>query len=142
MRSEEANLNVNRRNSRHLPTSSILPRIQFELYKAIQGETLRLECPQPNSTWFFRKASNSLEDLIVTRHGIINVDYKYKIMCHVNLKHKVIIVNNVEFDDEGLYTCLYSLPASNPNIDDEYSHMTSSSVQHQHVFNVTVYCIY
>ena len=115
------------------------PRIQFEVYKALIGETVRLECPQPNPTWFFRKASSSAanqEDLIVTRHGVINVDYKYKIMCHMSLKHKVIIVNNVEFEDEGLYTCLYTLPTA---ADDEYNQIATSSVQYRHVFNVTVY---
>jgi hypothetical protein len=110
------------------------PRIQYEAYKALAGETVRLECPEPNPTWFFRRANlansrnaahdyydetaraqkegNGAEDLIVTRHGVINADYKYKIMCHVTLKHKVIVVNNVDFEDEGLYTCLYNLPTS------------------------------
>ena len=31
------------------------PRIKFEPYKAMAGETVRLECPQPNPTWFFRQ---------------------------------------------------------------------------------------
>lgn len=129
-------------------------RLQYELYKALIGETVRLECPQPNPTWFFRRSSsssssgsigsgisspsssnNNLEDLIVTRHGVINADYKYKIMCHMTLKHKVIIVNNVEFEDEGLYTCLYTLPASL----DADGTGSSSSVQYRYVFNVTVY---
>lgn len=121
------------------------PRIHHEIYKALLGETVRLECPQPNPTWFFRKSASSTsstaEDLIVTRHGVINVDYKYKIMCHVSLKHKVIIVNNVEFDDEGLYTCLYSLPVANVD-GDEYAHAQASSVQYRHVFNVTVYSMF
>lgn len=121
---------------------------------------VRLECPQPNPTWFYRRlnqdqtlnkqpADNSkidgTEDLIVTRHGIINADYKYKIMCHMSLKHKVIIINNIEFEDEGLYTCLYTLPTDilassfyGKNNDME-NNFNGNLIQYRHVFNVTVY---
>jgi hypothetical protein len=119
-------------------------RIHYEHFKALVGETVRLECPQPNPTWFFRRANrdspivndgSGTEDLIVTRHGIINADYKYKIMCHVTLKHKVIVVNNIEFEDEGLYTCLYTIPNEKGS---EYLE-NSNPVQYRFVFNVTVY---
>ena len=143
-----------------------IPKIKYETYKALAGETVRLECPQPNPTWFFRKASDSTEDLIVTRHGIINADYKYKIMCHMTLKHKVIIINNIDFDEEGLYTCLYtqpvelsksnSIPSLSASINSFYannmnengngnselslkSNDLSNPVQYRYVFNVTVY---
>lgn len=119
-------------------------RIHYELYKALAGETVRLECPQANPTWFFRKATSPIgqqEDLIVTRHGIINVDYKYKIVVHMNLKHKVIIINSVEYDDEGLYTCLYTMPTSGPVLDEELGQM-ANSVQYRHVFNVSIYSMY
>ena len=142
--------------------------IRHETYKALLGETVRLECPQPNPTWFFRKRNSednkdsNVEDLIVTRHGIINADYKYKIMCHVTLKHQVIIINNIDFDEEGLYTCLYTLPslvgAESPFIsnsfdmnnrnDDAYEEKSESSssssmpTQYRYVFNVTVYSKY
>jgi hypothetical protein len=146
------------------------PKIQYESYKALVGETVRLECPQPNPTWFYRHVSNSAdqssnsndgaEDLIVTRHGIINADYKYKIMCHLTLKHKVIIINNIDFEEEGLYTCLYTMPTQNtdlsykpPSLSTYYSNSgansgdagffsndgTSNPVQYRYVFNVTVY---
>ena len=144
------------------------PRIQYESYKALVGETVRLECPQPNPTWFYRKFNNNpadllnnnnnneAEDLIVTRHGIINADYKYKIMCHLTLKHKVIIINNIDFDEEGLYTCLYTMPTSvassdgkPPSLSSYYSNNgdsnfysndgTGNPVQYRYVFNVTVY---
>lgn len=145
---------------------SQLPKIKYETYKALAGETVRLECPQPNPTWFFRKASDSTEDLIVTRHGIINADYKYKIMCHMTLKHKVIIINNIDFDEEGLYTCLYTqpvelsksnaIPSLSASINSFYannlnengngngeaslkSNDLSNPVQFRYVFNVTVY---
>ena len=114
-------------------------RIQYESYKALYGETVRLECPQPNPTWFFRRHDEngieSVEDLIVTRHGIINADYKYKIMCHVTLKHKVMVINSIEFEDEGLYTCLYTMPSSSGDsfIDN------SQPAQYRYVFNVTVF---
>ena len=136
------------------------PRIKFEAYKALAGETIRLECPQPNPTWFFRRlkggdsataaadlGGGAGEDLIVTRHGIINADYKYKIMCHITLKHKVIIINNIDFDEEGLYTCLYTQP---PSSDQFYANnnegllktnelATNNNLQYRYVFNVTVY---
>jgi hypothetical protein len=143
------------------------PRIQYESYKALVGETVRLECPQPNPTWFYRKFNNNpadllntnnneAEDLIVTRHGIINADYKYKIMCHLTLKHKVIIINNIDFDEEGLYTCLYTMPTGSgsndgkpPSLSSYYSNNAESNfysndgtgnpVQYRYVFNVTVY---
>lgn len=119
-----------------------------------------MECPQPNPTWFFRRVNNNnllnrlttdtskgSEDLIVTRHGIINADYKYKIMCHMTLKHKVIIVNNIDFDEEGLYTCLYTLPSETqsnsfyPKTNDLISsdNFNANLMQYRHVFNVTVY---
>jgi len=147
--------------------------IRHETYKALLGETVRLECPQPNPTWFFRRSrhqkqngdssttnnNDNVEDLIVTRHGIINADYKYKIMCHVTLKHQVIIINNIDFDEEGLYTCLYTQsppPSSllansfinlsdgdNENNDQDYNGESRSSnsmpAQYRYVFNVTVY---
>jgi hypothetical protein len=150
--------------------------IRHETYKALLGETVRLECPQPNPTWFFRRSrhqkqngdstssttnnknNDNVEDLIVTRHGIINADYKYKIMCHVTLKHQVIIINNIDFDEEGLYTCLYTQsppPSSllsnsftladgdNENNDQDYNGESRSSnsmpTQYRYVFNVTVY---
>jgi hypothetical protein len=157
-----------------------LPRIQYESYKALAGETVRLECPQPNPTWFFRRALTSsqdkagagefedanknkegAEDLIVTRHGVINADYKYKIMCHVTLKHKVIVINNVDFEDEGLYTCLYTLSTPDasesegkhgvaPSLLSPYAaynneHVLNpdgSPVQYRYVFNVSVYSTY
>ncbi len=129
------------------------PRIQFEPYKALAGETIRLECPQPNPTWFFRRPKHGEheknfniggpgEDLIVTRHGIINADYKYKIMCHITLKHKVIIINNVGFDEEGLYTCLYTQP-DNAFLNSANSGLMASNDismrQYRYVYNVTVY---
>lgn len=120
------------------------PRIQHEAYKAIVGETVRLECPQPSPTWFFRNQMG-VEDLIVTRHGIINGDYKYKIMCHMTLKHKVIIINNIDFDEEGLYTCLYTLPSAelaSKSLSNEASDLNTvnpNTVQYRYVFNVTVY---
>lgn len=144
------------------------PRIQYETYKALAGETVRLECPQPNPTWFFRRANSDgslnsgTEDLIVTRHGIINADYKYKIMCHMTLKHKVIIINNIDFDEEGLYTCLYTqplevVPKSNIQTLSSSSYYSNNNneinepsvnqgfdsnpnpIQYRYVFNVTVY---
>lgn len=150
-----SNLNVSAGLSIQSPLSRLInspllyqnpSRIQFENYKAIVGETVRLECPQPNPTWFFRRMNseepnaNTVEDLIVTRHGIINGDYKYKIMCHMTLKHKVIIINNIDFEEEGLYTCLYTLP----NEVSSNSILTSDSainqpIQYRYVFNVTVY---
>ncbi len=90
--------------------------------------------------------SKTTEDIIVTRHGIINADYKYKIMCHMTLKHKVIIINNIEFDEEGVYTCLYTLPnndliASNNLLtsSNDNPNFNANSMQYRHVFNVTVY---
>lgn len=145
--------------ARNLDDDYAKPRIKYETYKALVGETVRLECPQPNPTWFFRRTSNSdngnmnnnnnKEDLIVTRHGIINADYKYKIMCHISLKHKVIIINNIDFEEEGLYTCLYTMPIeqsksitslanTNYMVEDELSDVLNT-VQYRHVFNVTVY---
>lgn len=87
------------------------------------------------------------EDIIVTRHGIINADYKYKIMCHMTLKHKVIIINNIEFDEEGVYTCLYTLPNNNNDLvsnnmitsSNDNTNFNSNLMQYRHVFNVTVY---
>jgi len=145
--------------ARNLDDDFAKPRIKYETYKALVGETVRLECPQPNPTWFFRRTAssenvnmnnnNNKEDLIVTRHGIINADYKYKIMCHISLKHKVIIINNIDFEEEGLYTCLYTLPIeqsksiaslanTNYMVEDELSDVLNT-VQYRHVFNVTVY---
>ena len=150
------------------PSGSVPPtvRIQHESYKALAGETVRLECPQPNPTWFFRRTSRdtsgddgsvgSVEDLIVTRHGIINADYKYKIMCHVTLKHKVIVINSIDFEDEGLYTCLYTMPVeanraalgkSFASLNSELTSLLisggsggdSNPIQYRHVFNVSVY---
>jgi hypothetical protein len=136
------------------------PRIKFEPYKAMAGETVRLECPQPNPTWFFRQKKSGEseknfniggpgEDIIVTRHGIINADYKYKIMCHMTLEHKVIIINNVGFDEEGLYTCLYSMPENTyygdgnngfgMNFNGNNVNGRQKMIQHRYVFNVTVY---
>ena len=124
------------------------PNIRYETYKALLGETVRLECPQPNPTWFFRRLnsdnSKSSEDLIVTRHGIINADYKYKIMCHVTLKHQVIIINNIDFDEEGLYTCLYTQPLveapfQSKGLGDISGGQNSGPAQYRYVFNVTVY---
>lgn len=140
------------KNQASLITPSETPRIRFEPYKALAGETIRLECPQPNPTWFFRRQKSGDternfniggpgEDLIVTRHGIVNADYKYKIMCHMTLKHKVIIINNVGFDEEGLYTCLYTQPESvyyNGNAGLMASN-DNSVRQYRYVFNVTVY---
>ncbi|CAF0732571.1 unnamed protein product [Brachionus calyciflorus] len=125
------------------------PRIQFELYKALLGETVRLECPQPNPTWFFRHISsddtstnNNVENIIVTRHGIINSDYKYKIMCHMTLKHKVIIINNIDFDEEGLYTCLYTIPSDQSSkVGQLNADSTTNPIQFRYVFNVTVYTL-
>lgn len=120
-------------------------RIQHELYKALIGETVRLECPQPNATWFFRKfnsepsSNDNLDDIIVTRHGIINSDYKYKIMCHMTLKHKVILINNIDFNEEGLYTCLYTLPPDSVSKTNSFIHQVKDSIQFRYVFNVTVY---
>jgi hypothetical protein len=134
--------------------------IKIEPKRIRLGETMRLECPQANPTWFFRptqdKANNNnnnngkvREDLIVTRHGIINADYKFKILCHMTLKHQVIIINNVEFNEEGLYTCLYTKqPQQSPstaavsNGDAFYSNENeniANLVQYRHVFNVTVF---
>ena len=125
------------------------PTIKHEAYKALAGETVRLECPQPNPTWFFRRLNrdnsnpNNLEDLIVTRHGIINADYKYKIMCHVTLKHQVIIINNIDFEEEGLYTCLYTQPVNAEAGFHPVKSLTdknnNSPVQYRYVFNVSVY---
>lgn len=135
-------LNVNTSNEQPLKiqTSNLKPKIEYELYKALVGETVRLECPQSNPTWFFRKFSdsssiNNVEDIIVTRHGIINSDYKYKIMCHMTLKHKVILINNIDFGEEGLYTCLYTLPSESISKTDQSTNL----VQFRYVFNVTVY---
>lgn len=143
-------------NSNNNNNNNLNQNIRHETYKALLGETVRLECPQPNPTWFFRKRNSDdnkdsdVEDLIVTRHGIINADYKYKIMCHVTLKHQVIIINNIDFEEEGLYTCLYTLPSlnaadspfiSNRNEDGDDDEKSSSSMptQYRYVFNVTVY---
>ena len=128
-------------------------RIKVENYKAMVGETVRFECPQPNPTWFFRRVNNddanrskngvasTVEELIVTRYGIINAEYKYKIMCHSTLKHKVIIINNVEFDDEGLYTCLYTQPQNGGDVVVSASEAAGSNnmAQFRYVFNLTVY---
>jgi hypothetical protein len=141
----------------------ILPRMHIESHKALLGETIRLECPQPNPTWFFRRVSldssgsnskyfsgassssankNAAEDIIVTRHGIINADYKYKIMCHMTLKHKVIIVSNIDMDDEGLYTCLYTMPVGSVDGGEagvQADGSVNNLAQYRYVFNVTVY---
>lgn len=114
------------------------PTIRHEAYKALSGETVRLECPQPNPTWFYRRLNNNVEDLIVTRHGIINADYKYKIMCHVTLKHQVIIINSIDFDEEGLYTCLYTDSSESSALSNDEM---QSPKQYRHVFNVTVYTL-
>jgi hypothetical protein len=155
----EAKKTESNRFIRNLDDEYAKPRIKYETYKALVGETVRLECPQPNPTWFFRRTSNTenlktnnnnnKEDLIVTRHGIINADYKYKIMCHISLKHKVIIINNIDFEEEGLYTCLYTMPIeqsksiaslanTNYMVEDELTDVLNT-VQYRHVFNVTVY---
>ena len=69
----------------------------------------------------------------------------------MTLKHKVIIVNNVDFEDEGLYTCLYTLPSDimsnsffskNSDIstnENGFSNYNGNLLQYRHVFNVTVY---
>lgn len=63
----------------------------------------------------------------------------------MSLKHKVIIINNIEFEDEGLYTCLYTLPTDilassfyGKNNDME-NNFNGNLIQYRHVFNVTVY---
>ena len=100
--------------SRLLGNSPLLPpRAQFENFKASFGETIRLECPQPNPTWFFRRTSNDdsnrgfgsfpdtnsqdlpSEEIIVTRHGVVTAAHKYKIMCHPTHKHKIIIISDI-----------------------------------------------
>lgn len=137
-------LNFNPHNGRYVNTQilNLQSRIQHESYKALIGETVRLECPQSNPTWFFRKFSESstvdnIDDIIVTRYGIINSEYKYKIMCHMTLKHKVILINNIDFDEEGLYTCLYTLPPD--SISRTLTHQLKNQIQFRYVFNVTVY---
>lgn len=132
-------------------------RVKVENYKAMVGETVRFECPQPNPTWFFRRVNNddanrakngvaaAVEELIVTRFGVINAEYKYKIMCHSTLKHKVIIINNVEFDDEGLYTCLYTQQPQNADVVMSAASEAgggggaNNMAQFRYVFNLTVY---
>jgi len=69
----------------------------------------------------------------------------------MTLKHKVIIVNNVDFEDEGLYTCLYTLPSDmiqnsffskNNDVsanENTFSNFNGNLLQYRHVFNVTVY---
>lgn len=112
---------------------------QIEAYKILAGETLRLECPQSNPTWFYRNPETNIEDLIVTRHGIINVEYKHKITSHATLKHKIIFINKVNVEDDGIYSCLYTknMLTSNDNADDGMT-----SLQQRFTFNVTVYSKY
>ncbi|RNA23809.1 hypothetical protein BpHYR1_036191 [Brachionus plicatilis] len=141
-----SNVNAHSQRSVNTQSSNLQPKIQYELYKALVGETVRLECPQPNPTWFFRRfsdssSSNNVEDIIVTRHGIINSDYKYKIMCHMTLKHKVILINNIDFGEEGLYTCLYTLPPNTNSKTNSLDDMLTNPVQFRYVFNVTVYTL-
>lgn len=108
-----------------------------ENFKALKGETVRLECPQPDPTWFFRSSDREIEDLIVTRHGIINVDYKYKITCHPVLKHQTISINKVDIEDEGIYSCLYTSTAPSKSSNENDGEIIA--VQHRLNFNVSVY---
>ena len=135
----------------HAAAQSPSPRVKVENYKAMVGETVRFECPQPSPTWFFRRVNNddanrakngvasTVEELIVTRFGVINAEYKYKIMCHSTLKHQVIIINNVEFDDEGLYTCLYTQPQNSDAVMSASEAGSNNMAQFRYVFNLTVY---
>jgi len=110
-----------------------------ENYKALKGETVRLECPQPDPTWFFRSSDREIEDLIVTRHGIINVDYKYKITCHPVVKHQTISINKIDIEDEGIYSCLYtSTNSPKPSSENDGEII---AVQHRLNFNVSVYTL-
>ena len=132
------------------------PSIQYESYNALLGDSIRLKCPQANPTWFFRRSATEFdvlpssaprEDLIVTRHGIINADYKHKILCHITYKHQIIIINKVGFDEEGLYTCLYTqapphVPEKSYYATNEVTETETSAtnlIQYRYVFNVTVY---
>ena len=129
------------------------------------GESVHLECPQSNPIWLFRRhkqptdmpigtssASDVAEDLIVTRHGVIIANYKHKIKCHFKHKHRVILLTDATFNDEGLYTCLYlqaidSLASHSPSSltrrNDSNSHFIAPQndrqLQIRYTFNVTVF---
>lgn len=110
--------------------------INGEFIKALVGENVQLECPSgEDATWFFRSIDKENEDLIVTRHGIITAPYKKKLTCLTNINHKTIIVNKIQINDEGTYTCLYSINTDNWDVD-------AVSVQQQrYKFNVSVYTL-
>ena len=109
----------------------------FESVKVLIGDTLSIECPQSNATWFYRSVKNKNEDLIVTRHGIVNAEYKRKITMHPILKHKIIFISKVEADDDGVYSCLYTKSMQN-NFND-YDDEIIPIIQERRSFNVSVY---
>jgi hypothetical protein len=108
----------------------------FETVKVLLGDTLSIECPQVNATWFYRSLKNKNEDLIVTRHGIVNAEYKRKITMHPILKHKIIFISKVEADDDGVYSCLYT--KSMQNSFNDYDDIVPI-IQERRSFNITVY---
>jgi hypothetical protein len=118
-----------------------------ESIKIQTGEKLVLECPQSNPTWFYQSRDIDTEDLIVTRHGVVNVDYKHKLTCSNSIaKHKIISINKVDIEDEGIYTCLYTISSSDDSVDnvDGYEEENidlkeSYAIQQRYIFNVTVY---
>lgn len=109
-----------------------------ESIKVLIGDQLRIECPQMNPTWFYRRVSRKNEDLVVTRHGVINVEYKQKITTHPLLKHKIIFINKIDADDDGVYSCLYTKSMQNSfnNYGDE---SMMPIIQERYSFNVSVY---
>ena len=105
---------------------------QIETIKILAGETLSMECPKTSPTWFYRSSEKNNEDLIVTRHGVVNVEYKQKITSHSILKHKIIFINKISPFDDGIYSCLYAKSLQNEGED-------VAIMQERHMFNVSVY---
>jgi hypothetical protein len=103
-------------------------------YKVLVGETLSLECSQNSPTWFFRSLETNIEELIVTRHGIVNVEFKNKITSHPILRHKILFINKINFNDDGLYSCLYTKILQN-----SLTNEIVPVLQDRQIFNVSVY---
>jgi hypothetical protein len=119
--------------------------IQVDTLKVLLGDRLSFDCPQPNPTWFFRSRETDREDIIVTRYGVINVDYKNRISCSGSglVSHKTITLNKADFDNDGIYTCLYTISTNNNDYDSTVSNQDQQQqvlmIQQRHAFNVSVY---
>jgi hypothetical protein len=112
--------------------------MRFESSKVLVGGRISLECPQSDPTWFFRGRDSDRENIVVTRYGVVNVDYKNRIFCDSVLNHKLIMVNKADFDDEGTYTCLYTISSENESENSRDVEQVFT-LQQRHAFNVSVY---